>query len=79
MKITLNGANVTSSQLINGVDGQVVTFVIVQDSSARTFAWPSNVYGATTIGTSTGKYNIQSFRNAGGFWLPIAAGVTNLP
>jgi hypothetical protein len=79
MKITLNGANVTSSQLINGVDGQIVTFVIIQDSSARTFAWPSNVFGATTIGTSTGKYNIQSFRCMGSFWLGIAAGQINLP
>lgn len=68
MKITLS-ANVTSSTLANGVDGQVVTLMIIQDpSSARTFAFPSNVVGSTAISATLGSYNIQSFVKSGGNW-----------
>jgi hypothetical protein len=73
--ITLT-ANVTSSQIVNGVEGQIVTFVIRQDpASARTFAWPSNVFGETTIGTTLSGFNVQSFRKVSAFWFATGAGV----
>jgi hypothetical protein len=74
-KISLT-ANVTSSTLSNGVAGQLVTFIIVQDpASARTFVWPTNVFGETTIGTALGKFNVQSFRFDGTNWYAVAVGV----
>ncbi|MEN3335645.1 MAG: hypothetical protein V7641_5010 [Blastocatellia bacterium] len=78
MRIDLT-ANVTSSQIINGVDGQIITFIIVQDSGgSHTFSWPTNVLSPTTIGSTASKFNVQSFRRLIGFWFPIADGKTNL-
>jgi hypothetical protein len=78
MRIDLT-ANVTSSQIINGVDGQIITFIIIQDSGgSHAFAWPSNVLSPTTIGSTASKFNVQSFRRLIGFWFPIADGKINL-
>lgn len=51
-KLTLTAGNVASgeAQLVNAEVGQVLQFIIVQDSVAHSFAWPSNVSGGT-IGT----------------------------
>lgn len=57
--ITLTG-NVTSSTIINGQAGQHVTFVIIQDGTGgRTFAWPSNVYGAMVVNPNINGMSIQ--------------------
>jgi hypothetical protein len=60
-EITLTG-NVTSSTLSNAGAGQKLNFIICQDSTGgRTFAWPANVKGAMTIGSTASKCSAQSF------------------
>ena len=59
--MTLTG-NVTSSTLINTSTGQIITFILAQDSTGgRTFAWPSNVNNATDVSSSANSVTIQSF------------------
>ena len=60
-KITLTD-NVTSSTLSNASAGEQIHFLICQDSTgSRTFAWPSNVKGGMTIGSTGSMCNAQSF------------------
>ncbi len=76
-KITLTG-NVTSSTLSNARVGQVLTFQICQDATgSRTFVWPTNVKGATTIGSTLSTCSAQSFKFDGTNAYALAAGVIN--
>lgn len=60
-KITLTG-NVTSSTLTGVSAGQMLTFIIIQDSSGgHTFAWPTNVKNPQSIDPTVGAINVQSF------------------
>jgi hypothetical protein len=76
--ITLTG-NVTSSTASNLVAGQRVTFFICQDATGgRTFAWPTNIKGTTTIGGTASTCSVQEFESPDGTNLyAVAAGVTN--
>jgi hypothetical protein len=50
-RLTLTG-NVTSSTIINPVDGQTITVQLIQSVTGPwTFAWPSNVFNAQPIRT----------------------------
>jgi hypothetical protein len=76
-KITLTG-NVTSSTLSNATAGQALYFLICQDATgARTFVWPTNVQGATTIGSTASTCTAQSFVFDGTNAYALAAGVIN--
>lgn len=57
------GGNVTSSVVENVAPGQIVTFVIVQDSvGGHTFAWPtSGIAGTTPIEPGANIRNVQAF------------------
>ena len=69
--MTLTG-NVTASTLI-GVKG-ILTFILRQDATGgRTFSWPSNVNGATVIGSSPNQITIQAFVFDGTNAYPIGA------
>jgi hypothetical protein len=59
-KITLTG-NVTSSTASSLVAGQQIIFCIIQDSTPRTFVWPTNVYGGMTLDDTSGSTNTQTF------------------
>lgn len=75
--ITLTG-NVTSSSIINPTTGQIITFVITQDATgSRTFAWPSNLRGASNIGNEANSVSVQSFLYAGTVWRAIGPGSVN--
>ncbi len=59
-------ANVTSSTLINAQPGQWLDFIICQGGGGPwTFAWPSNVYGGGTVGTTNGPCSTQQFYVSG--------------
>jgi hypothetical protein len=76
-KITLT-ANVTSSTLSNATAGQALYFLICQDATGgRTFVWPTNVKGATTIGSTASTCTAQSFVFDGTNAYALAAGVIN--
>jgi hypothetical protein len=76
-KITLTG-NVTSSTLSGATAGQSLTFVICQDGTgSRTFTWPANVKGATTIGSTASKCSAQTFIYDGTNAYATGAGVVN--
>lgn len=58
--IVLTG-NVTSSTTINGTNGQVYTFVIVQDGTGgRSFVWPANFRSTGPIDSFDGTANASS-------------------
>lgn len=77
-EVTLN-ASATSSTLSNAQAGQWLHFVICQPSSGGpyTFAWPSSVRGAMTIGTTAGKCSAQSFIFDGTSAFAMSPGVAN--
>ncbi len=59
-------ANVTSSTLINAQPGQWLDFVICQGGGGPwMFAWPSNVFGGGTVGTTNGPCSTQQFYVSG--------------
>jgi hypothetical protein len=59
-------ANVTSSTLINAQPGQWLDFIICQGGGGPwTFAWPSNVFGGGTVGTTNGPCSTQQFYVSG--------------
>lgn len=69
--ITLTG-NVTTPTL-TGVKG-VIVFIIRQDGSgSRTFAWPANVFGGTSVGSTANQVTVQSFAFDGSNAYPIGA------
>jgi len=75
-KITLTG-NVTSSTISNATNGQVTTFIIVQDGTgSRTFAWPANVKGASPIAPDANLVSVQSFVYDGTNWRATGPGLT---
>ncbi len=77
-KITLTG-NVTSSTLSNPTTGEQIHFVICQDATgSRTFAWPSNVKGGMTIGSTASTCNAQNFIFDGTNAYALSPGATNL-
>jgi hypothetical protein len=77
-KITLTG-DVTGSTLSNAFAGQQLNFIICQDSSGgHAFAWPSNVKGGMTIGSTASKCSAQSFIFDGSTAYATASGVTNM-
>lgn len=59
--MTLN-ANVTSSSLVNIINGQLVQFIIQQDGTgSRTFAWPANVKNPPLINPAANSVSTQLF------------------
>lgn len=59
-------ANVTSATLINTQPGQWLDFIICQGGGGPwTFAWPSNVFGGGTVGTTIGPCSTQTFYVSG--------------
>jgi hypothetical protein len=59
-------ANVTSSTLVNAQPGQWLDFIICQGGGGPwTFAWPSNVFGGGTVGTTNGPCSTQQFYVSG--------------
>lgn len=77
-KITLTG-NVTSSTLSNATTGEQIIFLICQDGTGnRTLAWPSNVKGAMTIGSTASKCSAQNFIFDGTNAFALSSGVPNL-
>lgn len=74
--ITLTG-NVTSSTVSNPVAGQTITFIITQDGTgSRTFTWPANFKGASTIAPDANNISVQSFVYDGANFRAIGAGST---
>ena len=72
--------NVTSSTLAAGKNGQSISFVLCQDATgSRTFAWPANVRGGMTIGSTASKCSSQMFiyANALSKWIAVDAGIAN--
>jgi hypothetical protein len=65
--------NVTSSSLINGSIGQIVTFFIVSQNPGNfSFVWPSNVSNPGNVQTqSTGNLFVQQFITDGSTWFPV--------
>jgi hypothetical protein len=60
-KMTLTG-NVTSSALSSAKTGQIVSWLICQDSTgSRTFVWPSNVKGGGAISSGANTCSAQQF------------------
>lgn len=59
-------ANVTSATLVNTQPGQWLDFIICQGGGGPwTFAWPSNVFGGGTVGTTIGPCSTQTFYVSG--------------
>jgi len=76
--ITLTG-NVTSSTLSNATNGEVINFMICQDSGGgHTFAWPTNVKGGMTIGSTASTCSAQSFYFNGTTAYALSPGVANM-
>jgi hypothetical protein len=76
-KITLTG-NVSSSTLSNASAGEQIMFITCQDSTGnRTFAWPSNVKGGMTIGSTASKCSTQGFIYDGTNAYALSPGVAN--
>ena len=76
-KIMLAG-NVTGSTLANASAGEVLYFIICQDSTGgRTFTWPSNVHGGMTIGATASECSGQSFVFDGTSAYAVSAGLAN--
>lgn len=60
-KLTLTG-NVTVPTFINGVPGQLYTFILKQDATGgRTWNWPAGVNGGGTIDPTPNSTNTQVF------------------
>jgi hypothetical protein len=78
--VNLN-ANVTSSSIIAGYDGEELTILWIQDvTGSRTVVMPTNLKGVTTPSAAANSHSVQKFTyNTGdGNWYAISAGVTGL-
>jgi hypothetical protein len=77
-EVTLN-ANATSTTLSNAQAGQWLNIIVCQPASGGpyTFAWPSNVRGGMTIGTTAGKCSTQSFVFDGTSAFAVSVGAAN--
>lgn len=76
--ITLTG-NVSSSSLTGASAGGMITLKVCQDATgSRTFAFPTNFHGATTIGSTASRCNIQQFAFDGVDAWAAAAGQINV-
>jgi len=70
---------VTSSTLSNATNGEVINFMICQDSGGgHTFAWPTNVKGGMTIGSTASTCSAQSFYFNGTTAYALSPGVANM-
>lgn len=77
-KITLTG-NVTSSTLANATAGEQIHFLICQDGTGnRTFAWPSNIKGGMTIGSTASMCSAQNFIFDGTNAYALSGGAVNM-
>jgi hypothetical protein len=79
-KMTLTG-NVTASTITNAVDGMILTLEICQDGfGAHTFVFDANLLGATAIGATASKCNVQRFMYDGtaGKWYAIGTMQQNM-
>lgn len=76
--ITLTN-NVTSSTISNAAAGQMVTFIICQDSTGgRTFVWPTAFKGTMTVGGTLSTCSAQTFvAKDTTHYYATGAGVTN--
>jgi hypothetical protein len=71
-------ANVSSSTLVNAATGQPLFFIVCQDATgSRTMAWPPNMTGVMTIGTTANKCSAQSFIFDGTNAVATSSGVVN--
>jgi hypothetical protein len=60
-QIILNG-DVTSATLTNIIQGNLYTFIIIQDSTGNhAFGWPPNAYNASPVCPTPNSYTIQTF------------------
>ncbi len=77
-EVTLN-ANATSTTLSNAQAGQWLNIIVCQPASGGpyTFAWPSNVRGGMTIGTTAEKCSAQNFVFDGTSAFAVSAGTAN--
>lgn len=74
--MTLTG-NVTASSVTNAVAGNTYTFVLTQDGTGgRTFAWPANFRGASTIAPEAGYVSVQQFFYDGSKFRAVGPGLT---
>jgi hypothetical protein len=66
MSELIMSANVTSATLVNAQPGQWLDFIICQGGGGPwTFAWPSNVFGGGTVGSTAGDCSTQTFYVSG--------------
>lgn len=73
--MTLTG-NVTSSSIVGSQAGQIISFIIRQDSTGgRTFVWPGNVKGAMNIGIGGSEISAQTFVSDAASLYAITPGV----
>lgn len=76
-RLVLTG-NVTSSTIGAGTDGQELCMDIAQNATGLfTFAFPTNMHGAFTVGPTASKDNVQCFKYSTGAtaWLALSTGV----
>jgi hypothetical protein len=77
-QMTLTG-NVTASSVINAPGGGSILFQIVQDGTGgRTFAWPANFKGVSTIAPEANAVSLQRFSYDGTYWRAEGPGLTTL-
>lgn len=77
--ITLTG-DVTAATITGLADGQIVSFLICQDSiGGRKFVWPALVRGGMEIGLEPDTCSAQSFVSDGVNLYATSPGVTNMP
>jgi len=73
-KMTLTG-NVTSSTFSNAKNGDLLTFILCQDSTGgRSFAWPANIVGGAALNPAANQCTTQNFKHdgtyaQGGWWV----------
>lgn len=75
--VTLTG-DVTGAIISNPGDGQMVSFLVCQDSvGGHLFTWPSNVLGGMQVGALPGKCSAQTFVSDGSKLYATTPGMTN--
>jgi hypothetical protein len=71
------GGNVISSSVSNAASGDSILFKISQDGTGgRTFVWPTNFKGASTIAPEANAVSVQRFFYDGAFWRAEGPGLT---
>ena len=65
--------------LSNATAGQTLNFIICQDATgSRTFAWPANILGGMTIGSTASTCSAQSFVFDGTNAYALSSGVSDM-